>query len=221
MDSTLLCESLLHVYSSWNRSAHIWLNTNVHFFTISPCPYPIPRLPVSETVMLIERLGRWVVIHSVPPPLHSASILPPAFLFGCCPEHSCVIAVAQCTECTEVIHRQVHIGTQTHEYLMNPPNPHLTPHMHIHTHAHTRTYIHTILSLTIFSCSHYFPIPLQQKDEVSSQLEVTPVDWANGPEQAAWIPRCHSSYTELSNMRKKTQKPFPWISTSSPLQQSI
>lgn len=152
--------------------------------------------------------GWWVVIHSVHPPLPSASPLPPAFIFGRWPEHSCVIAAARCTGCTEDTDRQVHTCLQAYEYLMDTPLPH----------AHTNTHTHTILPLPIFSRSHYFPIPLQQKDEVSSQLEVTPVDWTNGPEQAARTPRYHSSYKQLSKMQNKHKCPSLCISTSNSLQ---
>lgn len=89
----------------------------------------------------------------------------------------------------------------------------------LHTHArtckHTRT--HWLFSL---ACS-IFLFPPQQKDEVSSQLEVTPVDWTNGPEQAARIPRCHSSFIPLSKTQKHHTCPSLWISTSNSLQRPI
>lgn len=59
-----------------------------------------------KTVVMLVRPGRRVLVHSCS--AHAAPFcpFPLAFKSGSCPEHSCVIAVAQRTECTERGHTQ-------------------------------------------------------------------------------------------------------------------
>lgn len=106
-----------------------------------------PSRTFNETVVALSGPGWWGVINFCTTLLlPSASPLPPVFIFGSCPAHSCVIAVAQCLGCTADIHTQVHIRTQTQVLFVcvGPP-----------THP-TRHY--TILPLPpIFSCLLYIP----------------------------------------------------------------
>lgn len=116
---------------------------------------PPPELTETETVVTGAGLGQHrgktgagseaqTTVHSCSTPAAPFCPLPPAFIFGGRPEHSCVIAVAQCRghSCT-------------------------------HTHILTDTHIHRAAYFLLLALFSYSP---QQKDEVSSQLEVTPVD---------------------------------------------
>lgn len=124
---------------------------------------------------------------------YSASPFPPAFIFGSCPEHSCVIAVGHCTWCMKDPHTDRYTYALKHTWACNDP------YINTHSHAHRAAYF---FLPALFSYTPPIPSSSLQKDEVSSQLEVTPVDWTNGPEQAASALHCHSSYIQLGKMQK-------------------
>lgn len=111
---------------------------------VSMAPPKLHDLQWGKTAVMLVRAGQWVLVHSCS--AHAAPFcpFPLAFKSGSCPEHSCVIAVAQRTAYR--VYRG-HTQTGTRVYI----------HTHLHRHMHTYTI------LPIFSCLLYFPISPSRK----------------------------------------------------------